>query len=200
MVQQTTQRQKPKLVFVTGNANKLKEVREILSSSPFFPFLLTNQDLDLDEIQGTTREVAEAKCSAASERLGGPCITEDTALGFDALEGLPGPYIKHFLKSLGHSGLNRLLDGFQDRSAQAICTFAYSPGPGQPVVLFEGITRGTIVQPRGPPIFGWDPVFEVQGTGLTYAEMPLEQKNLLSHRYKALSLLQDYLCKLGSSS
>ena len=57
------------------------------------------------EVQGTTREVATAKCRAAAELLGGPCITEDTALCFEALNGLPGPYIKHFMKSLGHEGV-----------------------------------------------------------------------------------------------
>jgi len=65
-------------------------------------------------------------------QIGGPCITEDTALGFEALGGLPGPYIKYFLESVGHSGLNAMLDGFSTRNAQAICTFAYSAGPGAP--------------------------------------------------------------------
>lgn len=57
------------------------------------------------EVQGTTREVAIAKCRHAAELLGGPCITEDTALCFEALRGLPGPYIKHFMKELGHEGI-----------------------------------------------------------------------------------------------
>jgi inosine triphosphate pyrophosphatase len=64
-------------------------------------------------------------------KLGGPCITEDTALCFDALQGLPGPYIKHFLSTLGHDGLNKLLVGFDTKRASALCTFAYSAGPGK---------------------------------------------------------------------
>lgn len=61
-----------------------------------------------------------------------------------------------------------MLDGFDDRSATAICTFAYCPGPGQEPILFVGETEGAIVQPRGPTYFGWDPIFEAKGTGQTY--------------------------------
>ena len=75
-------------------------------------------------------------------------------------------------------GLNTLLDGFSTRSAHALCTFAYSPGPNlddpnnEPeVFIFEGRTEGTIVPPRGPPHFGWDPVFEVKGVGQTCVQL-----------------------------
>ncbi|KZT29494.1 Maf/Ham1 [Neolentinus lepideus HHB14362 ss-1] len=145
------------------------------------------------EVQGTTQEVAIAKCKRAAELIGGPCITEDTALCFDALNGLPGPYIKHFLEALGHAGLNTLLTGFPTTAATALCTFAYTPGPHTPPLLFEGRTDGRIVPARGPGVFGWDSVFEVAGAGKTYAEMPPAEKNALSHRYKALDKLRAYL-------
>ncbi|GAA5858403.1 hypothetical protein JCM5353_003956, partial [Sporobolomyces roseus] len=91
------------ILFVTGNANKLKEVRSILlSSSSSQNLTVESRDLDLPEIQGTTQEVAIAKVRAAAEVVGGACITEDTALGFEALGGLPGPFIKYFMKSVGH--------------------------------------------------------------------------------------------------
>ena len=69
-------------------------------------------------------------------------------------------------------GLYTLLDGFPNRDATAVCTFAFSPGPsqsgGEPeILLFQGKTEGTVVKPRGPPVFGWNPIFEVKGTGLT---------------------------------
>jgi len=67
-----------------------------------------------------------------------------------------------------HVGLNRMLDGFSTRAAWALCTFAYSAGPGTEPVLFEGRTDGKIVPARGPAKFGWDPVFEAEDTGLTY--------------------------------
>ncbi|KAF7300250.1 Inosine triphosphate pyrophosphatase [Mycena kentingensis (nom. inval.)] len=182
-----------KLMFVTGNPNKLKEVKAILSQGSN-PVEIESQALDIPEIQGTTQEVAIAKCRRAAELIGGPCLTEDTALCFEAMKGLPGPYIKYFLEALGHPGLNAMLDGFPTRAAWALCTFAYSEGPGFEPILFEGRTDGTVVPARqGTSNFGWDAVFEPSGTGLTYAEMPAEQKNKLSHRYKALEKLREYL-------
>ncbi|KIK62933.1 hypothetical protein GYMLUDRAFT_41211 [Collybiopsis luxurians FD-317 M1] len=184
-----------KIIFVTGNANKLKEVKEILSAGDA-PIDIDSKSLDIDEIQGSTQEVSKAKCKRAADLLNGPCITEDTALCFEALNGLPGPYIKYFLEKLGHKGLNDMLLGFETKKAWALCTFAYCAGPGHEPILFEGRTDGTIVPARGPAKFGWDPVFEPTGTGLTYAEMPAEQKNKLSHRYKALEKLRVYLHSL----
>ena len=67
-------------------------------------------------------------------------MTEDTALVFKALNGLPGPYIKQFLTQLGHEGLNNLLTGFPTKEAQAICTFAYSAGPGKPQFIDHPLT------------------------------------------------------------
>ncbi|CAG8518258.1 9843_t:CDS:2 [Acaulospora colombiana] len=61
------------------------------------------------------------------------------------------------------AGLNRLLAGFEDKSAYALCTFAYSTGPGTEPMLFEGRTDGRIVSPRGPTDFGWDPIFQPDG-------------------------------------
>ncbi|KAK0439229.1 Ham1-like protein [Armillaria borealis] len=180
------------LIFVTGNANKLKEVKAILSSGPV-PVEIDSKSLDIEEIQGTTQEVARAKCSKAAELLNGPCITEDTALCFEALKGLPGPYIKYFLADLGHEGLNNLLVGFPTKAAWALCTFAYCEGPGKEVHLFEGRTDGSIVPARGPGVFGWDAVFQPDGSDLTYAEMPSEAKNKISHRYRALEKLRVYL-------
>lgn len=58
----------------------------------------------MPEVQGTTQEVAIAKCKAAAEQLRRACVTEDTALCFEALKGLPGPYIKQFMENLGHDG------------------------------------------------------------------------------------------------
>ncbi|KDQ64057.1 hypothetical protein JAAARDRAFT_27686 [Jaapia argillacea MUCL 33604] len=182
------------LVFVTGNANKLKEVKAILSKG--HPIEIESRDLDLPEIQGTPPQIATAKAHSASTHLSCPTLTEDTALCFTALHDLPGPYIKHFLQALGHTGLNTLLSGFEDKRAYALCTFAYCPGPGEEVVLFEGRTEGRIVPARGGGTFGWDPIFEVEGTGKTYAEMDIEEKNALSHRYKALAKVREYLISL----
>lgn len=91
-----------------------------------------------------------------------------------------------------------MLAGFEDKSATALCTFAFSPGPGQEPILFEGTTAGRIVPPRGDSRFGWDPIFEVAEAGKTFAEMDSAEKNGVSHRGRALAKLQDYLGKTSA--
>jgi inosine triphosphate pyrophosphatase len=102
-----------------------------------------------------------------------------------------------------------MLVGFPTKDAYALCTFAYSTGPGTEPILFEGRTDGTIVPARGPGDFGWDAVFQPKGFHKTcakfyltvhnaesetsYAEMTKEEKNNISHRYRALEKLRAYL-------
>merc|ERR1719444_382491 len=168
------------IVFVTGNSKKLEEVRNILAcGSEKIPFNVTSRKIDLPEHQGNSPEdIAVEKCKAAAKEVNGPVMCEDTCLCFNALKGLPGPYIKWFLEKLGHDGLNNLLAGYEDKSAYAQCIFALSAGPGCKVHVFDGRTEGKIVPARGPTDFGWDPVFEPdEGGGLTYAEMAKADKN-----------------------
>ncbi|KAI1312875.1 inosine triphosphate pyrophosphatase-like protein [Xylaria venustula] len=174
--------------FITGNANKLSEVRAILEPKGI---TVNSKALDLPEIQGSLEDVTREKCRAASDLMWGPVLVEDTCLCFNALNGLPGPYIKWFMKSIGHEGLNNLLAAYDDKSAQAVATFGYCAGPGHEVVLFQGRTDGKIVPARGPTHFGWDAVFEYEGE--TYAEMDKGKKNLISHRGKALDALRKWI-------
>ena len=180
-----------KITFVTGNANKLKEVQKYLENSNIN---LTSKSIDLPELQGKcTKDIAIQKCKEAASILNCPVFTEDTSLCFRALNDLPGPYIKWFLSSIGHEGLNKMLVGFNDNRAYAVCTFCYSAGKDCEVVVFEGITEGRIVPARGPLTFGWDPIFEpLEGNGLTFAEMNIEQKQAISHRGRALDQLSEY--------
>ncbi|KAI1617947.1 Ham1 family protein [Exophiala viscosa] len=177
------------LNFITGNANKLAEVQAILGEVK--NLILQSKNVEGAEIQGTIEEVAVDKCSRAAVAVNGPVLTEDTALEFEALKGLPGPYIKHFLGALGHEGLNNLLAAYDDKTSYAVCTFAYCAGPGHEPILFQGRTRGKIVPARGPGHFGWDPIFEYEGQ--TYAEMDKAEKNRISHRGKALDKLKAWL-------
>ncbi|XP_043405176.1 inosine triphosphate pyrophosphatase isoform X2 [Chelonia mydas] len=198
------------VVFVTGNAKKLEEVGgggrelrgldggghrtgvlQILGDA--FPYRLVAKKIDLPEYQGEPDEISIQKCREAANQIQGPVIVEDTCLCFNALGGLPGPYIKWFLEKLKPEGLYKLLAGFEDKSAYALCTFAFSTGnPEDPVKLFKGQTCGRIVEPRGPRDFGWDPCFQPDGYDQTYAELPKAVKNSISHRYRALKELSGY--------
>ncbi|XP_017473688.1 PREDICTED: inosine triphosphate pyrophosphatase isoform X2 [Rhagoletis zephyria] len=159
------------ITFVTGNAKKLEELVAILGDK--FPRKVVSSKIDLPELQGEIDEIAVKKCKEAAKQIDGPVLVEDTCLCFNALQGLPGPYIKWFLEKLQPEGLHRLLAGWDDKSA-------------------KGITEGSIVEPRGCRDFGWDPIFQPKGYQLTYAEMPKEEKNKISHRYRALAALQEY--------
>lgn len=142
------------VTFVTGNKKKAEEVKRILSGGGALPFDLTNQKIDLPELQGDPHEVAKAKCSQAASVVNGPVMTEDTSLCFQALGDLPGIYIRWFLEKCGLDGLNDMVAASADKSAYAQTIFAYTAGPGLEVHLFDGRTQGKIVRPRGCRDFG----------------------------------------------
>jgi len=182
---------KPILTFVTGNSKKLEELRAILGTS--FPREIVRESVDLPELQGEIEDICTKKAWTAYKHIKKPLIVEDTCLCFNALKGLPGPYIKWFLEKLGPEGLYTLLAGFEDKTAETVCTFAYHPGEEQgSVLLFQGRTEGVIVPPRGPRDFGFDSCFQPKGYEVTYAEMTKSDKNKISHRFKALDKVREY--------
>eukprot|EP01116_Phalansterium_solitarium_P023198 TRINITY_DN8003_c0_g1_i1.p2 TRINITY_DN8003_c0_g1~~TRINITY_DN8003_c0_g1_i1.p2 ORF type:complete len:211 (-),score=75.26 TRINITY_DN8003_c0_g1_i1:135-767(-) len=178
-----------RIVFVTGNKKKVEELNAILGAS----LPIDNRSIDLPELQGEPEDVSREKCRLASRQVNGPVMVEDTSLCFNGLKGLPGPYIKWFLEKLGNEGLNKLLVGFEDKSAYAMCIFAFAWGPDEEPIVFCGRTEGKIVMPRGQTSFGWDPVFQPDGFDETYAEMDLAVKNSISHRGRSLAKLKAYL-------
>lgn len=185
---------KKTLTFVTGNENKLKEVIRILGDN--FPLQVVSQKVDLPELQGEPDDISREKCRLAAKEVKGPVICEDTCLCFNALKGLPGPYIKWFLDKLKPEGLYKMLSAYEDKSAYALCTFAYSSGnPKDEIILFHGKTDGEIVEPRGPRTFGWDPCFLPDGFDKTYAELDKDVKNGISHRGRSLEELRKYFEK-----
>jgi len=180
---------KKRILFITGNLNKLVEARQILKD-----FKIDNYSIKLPEIQGDRKEIIKAKAKYAAKTLKRPVIVEDTSLCFTALKDLPGPYIKDFLIKLGNKKLPKLLTGFKDKRAKAVCSVGYCV-PGKEPKVFEGVTFGTIVNPKGKKDFGWSPIFMPKGSKKTYGEMEKIEKNKNSFRKKALKKLHDYLLK-----
>ncbi|KAJ8763866.1 hypothetical protein K2173_003648 [Erythroxylum novogranatense] len=177
------------VTFVTGNAKKLEEVRSILGHS----LPLQSHKLDLPELQGEPEAISKEKARLAAEKIKGPVLVEDTCLCFNALKDLPGPYVKWFLDKLGNEGLNNMLMAYEDKSAYALCVFSFATDADTEPETFMGTTEGIIVPPRGPKDFGWDPVFQPDGYEQTFAEMPKEEKNKISHRYRSLAKVKSHL-------
>ncbi len=170
------------VVFITGNDNKYGEAKQHIPG-------LERRALDLKELQSTDlADILKHKLSQAMREIDGPCFVEDTSLNIDALGGLPGPFVKWFLKAMGPEGIAKLSDG---SDALAVCGIAYYDGENEHV--FFGETKGRIVAPRGVTGFGWDTIFAPEGREKTFAEMGVEQKQRISHRARALAKLAEHL-------
>lgn len=177
-----------KITFVTGNEFKAKETEEILE------FDLEVSKIDLDEIQELDLEkVALHKLTQAYEILKKPVMIDDVSFEVHAWNGFPGPLIKWMLKAGDGPGLLlKLLEGEKDRSATAKLAIGFHDGT-MPRIFF-GESKGEVAHEiRGNNGFGWDRVFVPDGQTQTFAEMPSELKNSISHRGRALKKLHDFL-------
>ncbi|ORM42221.1 Inosine triphosphate pyrophosphatase [Babesia sp. Xinjiang] len=141
------------------------------------------------EIQGDPREITLKKVEDSYAVLKEPLFVEDISLCCNALNGLPGPYIKDFLTRLGPEKLYQMLNGFDDKTATALCCIGYMDE--NTTKIFEGRVKGKFVEPRGTRTFGWDDLFEVEQVGKTFGEMASEEKNKISHRFRAAIQLKD---------
>jgi len=156
------------ITFITGNQHKADYLTRQLGIE------ITHQKIDLDEIQSlNVREIVEHKLKQAYETVQHPVIVEDVSLGFTALNGLPGPYIKWFVENAGNETLCRMLDAFEDRSAEIISVFGYFDGKN--IQFFERSCKGKISkEPRGTTGFGFDQIFVSEGYKITRSEMTQE--------------------------
>lgn len=174
------------LYFVSGNPGKIREVKATIPG-------VKNIDIDLPEIQELDpKKVIEEKLKEATKHRKGEFFLEDTSLYISALNGFPGPLIKWFSKSLGNEGIANLVANYSDQSAVARTVIGHTDG-GK-LEFFEGKVEGTIVSPRGPDRFGWDPIFLPEGHDKTFAE-DQAYKSEVSMRMSALLKLKKYLGK-----
>ena len=174
------------LSFITGNAGKFSEIKEIIPN-------IEQLNIDLVEIQELdSYKVIEAKLREAQKVHQGALMIEDTSLYFKAMNGLPGPLIKWFLEAMGLEGLAELALKLENQEAEARTIIGYISETGE-IKYFEGKLAGQIVKPRGDNGFGWDKIFELEESGKTLAELSLEEKNKISMRQEAVRQLQKYL-------
>jgi XTP/dITP diphosphohydrolase len=186
------------LVFATNNRHKLEEVSSILSGR-FHLVSLTgiNCHEDIPETSDTIEGNALIKARYVVEQYGYDCFADDTGLEVEALDGRPGVYSARYAgEGCSYDDnvtkLLQELNGQSNRNARFRTVIALIMG-GK-VHLFEGMINGKIIhERRGTSGFGYDPVFVPDGYDLTFAEMPPELKNSISHRALAVNKLAEFL-------
>ena len=151
------------------------------------PLPLEMIDIDLDELQESQPEKSRPRRLDWRRACGGPAIVDDTSLCLNAIGGMPGPYIKWFQQSKVE--LHRLLTDYDDKSAFAQKRASPSRRGPAPCLLFFGRVQWYHCISKGRLGFGWDAVFQPEGSAETFAEMSGEAKNAISHRSRALALL-----------
>lgn len=181
------------IFFITSNPGKAKYLRD------FFDFSVKHLNLDISEIQSLDlNEIVSEKARKAYREVKKPVLVEDISLVFNALNKLPGPLIKWFLKSLGNKSLCELVGSYKDKNAIAEVQFALCVD--NKIEIFKGSCKGIISsKPKGDNGFGWDPIFIPEGCDKTFAEMTPQEKHETSMRRIALVELKDYLSKLNQS-
>lgn len=176
-----------KLYFVTGNQGKFKEAQKFIPELEMF-------DIDLPEIQELdSEEIIRHKLREAQAERDGNFVVEDISFQLPALNGLPGPLIKWFLKTIGKEGVYDLVKEKEDHSACVICEIGLLY-KGK-MHFFKGEVKGQIVAPRGEYGFGWDPIFKPEGSKRTFGQMPRARKADYSMRIKAFKKVKDFLVK-----
>ncbi len=187
------------IVFATGNANKLRELRQILGESYDVKGLadIGCHD-DIPETADTFEGNALLKAQWVKQRYGYDCIAEDAGLEVDALGGEPGVYSARYAGE-EHDGTanNALLlermKGVENRTARFRTALVLLRGVDE-VHLFEGKVEGDIIDaPRGDGGFGYDPLFVPKGWSKTFAEAGADEKNAISHRGQAVAALRTFL-------
>ena len=189
------------LVLASSNEGKISEIRRILAPLDIEVIPQAHfQVPEADEPHGTFIENALAKARHAATLTGLPALADDSGICVDALDGAPGVYSARFAgepksDERNNDRLLELLAQKDDRRAHYYCVIvlvrhAHDPQP----LIAEGEWNGEVLRERrGTGGFGYDPLFFDPGLGKTGAELPIDEKNRISHRGKALALLVEKL-------
>lgn len=196
------------LVFATNNQHKIGEVKALLSKiggdiAERYEILSLSEigcNEDIPETSDTFVGNARQKAYYVKEHYGYDCFADDSGLEVEALNMEPGVRSARYASEIGHDSeaniakLMKNLEGVDNRTAQfrtVVCLLLDGAE-----YIFEGICKGKITTVRsGNGGFGYDPIFSPEGHDVTFADMPLEFKNSMSHRARAVAKLVDFLCQ-----
>ena len=192
------EKEKTKLVVATGNAHKLREISEIFTEYEVVSQKQMGFDEDVEETGVTFAENALIKARAASKALGCIALADDSGLCVDALEGAPGIFSARYCGYHGNDKANRDLllknmEGIENRKAHFTSAVALVYPDGKEIVV-EGHTYGNILlEETGEGGFGYDCLFESEDLKKSFGVATAEEKNAVSHRYRALQALREKL-------
>ncbi len=186
------------LVFATNNQHKIREIQSLLDSSfKVITLLESGINIDIPEPYDTVEKNALEKANVIYKMTKKNCFGEDTGLEVSVLNGEPGVKSARYAgeEKLDEKNIEKLLHklkGASNRSARFKTVIALMWN-GQSH-LFEGICNGEILEkPFGTNGFGYDPIFMPNGATCSFAQMPLQEKNIYSHRRKAVDQLITFL-------
>ncbi len=190
------------LLFATNNKHKLYEIKEAIGSSiEILGLYEAGINEDIPETGITLEENALQKAKYISDKYHINCFADDTGLEIEALGGCPGVYSARYAGEDGdfENNIKKVLAEMQNcnnRKARFRCVIALITNGKTD--FFEGIINGKLLnEKRGQGGFGYDPIFVPDGYDLTFAEMPIEEKNKISHRGIAVKKLVDYLLTIS---
>ena len=191
-----------KMIFATGNEGKMREVRMILGDLGAEILSLKEAGIQAEaEENGTTfEENAVIKAKEIMEKTGALVLADDSGLEVDALNGEPGIYSARYMGHetsyhIKNKNLIERLEGKtgEERSARFVCAIAACFPDGR-VLTTRGTMEGQIgYEEKGENGFGYDPIFYLPEYQCYSGELPLEEKNKLSHSGKALRLMNEQL-------
>lgn len=195
-----------KIVFATGNAGKLKEIREIMADMEVEIFSMKEAGIQIDvEETGTTfEENARIKAQAVAAYTDAVVLADDSGLEVDALNKEPGVYSARYLGEdtpydIKNQKILDRLSGVpkEQRTARFVCAIAAVLPNGQTLLTRETIEGYIGERPAGENGFGYDPIFYVDEYKCSTAQLTDQQKNAISHRGKALRAMKEQLRGYG---
>ena len=185
-----------KIILASNNPNKLIEFRAIFTNYNIISLSELGFNKDIPETGSTLEENALIKVREIFKLTNAICISDDTGLEVEALNSAPGVFSARYAgePSNAKKNIKKLLNELEnigDRGARFRTVIAYKDSNQE--LLFEGIVQGAItLEPKGISGFGYDPVFMPNNHRLTFAEMPIDIKNSISHRANAIEKLRAY--------